>query len=209
MNFSPDLTLVNLLACLVGGYLLGSISFGLIATKLGGAGDPRLIGSGSIGATNVLRTGRRDLAAITLVGDAGKGAVAVLLATGLVSPLGGVVAGGGAFLGHLFSVWLRFRGGKGVATFYGILFAVFWPVGIVAGAVWLAVAAIFRFSSLAGLSAAISAPVAMYLLRADRMDAVGLTIFMAVLIFIRHRANIARLLKGDEPRIGAGKAAAA
>ena len=209
MNFSPDLTLVNLLACLVGGYLLGSISFGLIATKLGGAGDPRLIGSGSIGATNVLRTGRRDRAAITLVGDAGKGAVAVLLATGLVSPLGGVVAGGGAFLGHLFSVWLRFRGGKGVATFYGILFAVFWPVGIVAGAVWLAVAAIFRFSSLAGLSAAISAPVAMYLLRADRMDAVGLTIFMAVLIFIRHRANIARLLKGDEPRIGAGKAAAA
>ncbi len=196
----------SLLACLVGGYLLGSISFGLIATRLAKTEDIRSIGSGSIGATNVLRTGRRDLAAITLIGDAGKGAAAVLLATWLVSPLGGVVAGGGAFLGHLFSVWLRFRGGKGIATFYGILFAVFWPVGLVAGAVWLAMAAIFRFSSLAGLTAAIVAPVATYVLRPERMDAVWLTIFMAVLIFIRHGANIDRLLKGAEPRIGAGKA---
>jgi glycerol-3-phosphate acyltransferase PlsY len=203
------LFLATLVACAFGGYLLGSISFGLIATRLAKTEDIRSIGSGSIGATNVLRTGRRDLAAITLVGDAGKGAVAVLLATWLVSPLGGVIAGGGAFLGHLFSVWLRFRGGKGVATFYGILFAVFWPVGLIAGAVWLAVAAIFRFSSLAGLSAAISAPIAMYLLRPGRMDAVWLTIFMAVLIFIRHRANIERLLKGAEPRIGAAKASAA
>jgi glycerol-3-phosphate acyltransferase PlsY len=195
-----------LAACLVGGYLLGSISFGLIATRLAKTEDIRSIGSGSIGATNVLRTGRRDLAAITLVGDAGKGAVAVLLATWLVSPLGGVIAGGGAFLGHLFSVWLRFRGGKGIATFYGILFSVFWPVGLIAGAAWLAMAAIFRFSSLAGLTAAIVAPVAMYLLRPQRMDAVWLTIFMAVLIFIRHRANIDRLIKGAEPRIGASKA---
>lgn len=198
-----------LFACLLGGYLLGSISFGLIATRLAGTEDIRSIGSGSIGATNVLRTGRRDLAAITLIGDAGKGAAAVLLATWLVSPLGGVIAGGGAFLGHLFSVWLRFSGGKGVATFYGILFAVAWPVGLVAGAVWLAVAAIFRFSSLAGLSAAIAAPIAMYVLKPGWMDAVWLTIFMMVLIFFRHRANIQRLLKGDEPRIGARKATAA
>ncbi len=204
-----SLAVLPLLACAVGGYLLGSISFGLIATRLAGTEDIRSIGSGSIGATNVLRTGRRDLAAITLVGDAGKGAVAVLLATWLVSPLGGVIAGGGAFLGHLFSVWLKFRGGKGVATFYGILFAVAWPVGLAAGAVWLTVAAISRFSSLAGLSAAVAAPIAMYVLRPERIDAVGLAIFMAVLIFIRHRANIERLLKGEEPRIGARKAAAA
>lgn len=199
----------ELIACLIGGYLLGSISFGLIATRLAKTEDIRSIGSGSIGATNVLRTGRRDLAAITLIGDAGKGAAAVLLATGLVSPLGGVIAGGGAFLGHLFSVWLRFRGGKGVATFYGILFAVAWPVGLVAGAVWLAVAAAFRFSSVAGLSAAVSAPIAMYVLRPDRTDAVWLTVFMLALIVFRHRANIDRLLKGEEPRIGARKAAAA
>ena len=121
-----------LLACLVGGYLLGSIPFGVIATRMGGAGDIRQVGSGNIGATNVLRTGRRDLALITLVGDAGKGVAAVLLASWLVSPLGGVIAGAGAFLGHLYSVWIGFRGGKGVATFYGILFAVAWPVGLVA-----------------------------------------------------------------------------
>ena len=205
----PTSPILELIASLFGGYLLGSISFGLIATRLAGTENIRSIGSGSIGATNVLRTGRRDLAAITLIGDAGKGAAAVLLATWLVSPLGGLIAGGGAFLGHLFSVWLSFRGGKGVATFYGILFAVAWPVGLVAGAVWLVVAAIFRFSSLAGLSAAIAAPIAMYFLRPGSMDAVWLTIFMMVLIFIRHRANIQRLLKGDEPRIGARKAAAA
>ncbi len=209
MTSYPPPQILNLLACLVGGYLLGSISFGLIATRLAKTEDIRSIGSGSIGATNVLRTGRRDLAAITLIGDAGKGAVAVLLATWLVSPLGGAIAGGGAFLGHLFSVWLRFRGGKGVATFYGILFAVFWPVGLITGAAWLVAAAIFRFSSLAGLTAAVCAPVAIYLLRPAREDLLALTIFMAVLIFIRHRANIDRLLKGAEPRIGARKTSAA
>ena len=197
------------LACVAGGYLLGSISFGLIATRLAKTEDIRSIGSGSIGATNVLRTGRRDLAAITLIGDAGKGAAAVFLATWLVSPLGGVIAGGGAFLGHLFSVWLGFRGGKGVATFYGILFAVFWPVGLIAGAAWLAVAALFRYSSLAGLTAAIVALVAMYVLRHDRVEDVALALLMAVLIVIRHRGNIERLLKGAEPRIGARKASAA
>jgi glycerol-3-phosphate acyltransferase PlsY len=199
----------ELLACLVGGYLLGSISFGLISTRLAKTEDIRSIGSGSIGATNVLRTGRRDLAAITLVGDAGKGAVAVLLATWLVSPLGGVIAGGGAFLGHLFSVWLRFRGGKGLATAAGVVFAVCWPAGLIAGAAWLAMAVVFRFSSLASLTAAVVAPVAMYLFRPERMDLLVLAVFMAVLIFIRHRANIERLLRGQEPRIGAKKATVA
>jgi glycerol-3-phosphate acyltransferase PlsY len=155
------------IAAVVGGYLLGSIPFGVIATRLGGAGDLRQIGSGSIGATNVLRTGRRDLAAITLIGDGGKGAAAALIALvaaihfGAPSPpaVAAAVAGGAAFVGHIFPVWLGFRGGKGVATFFGVLLAVAWPVGLAAGATWIALAALFRFSSLAGLTAALLAPV--------------------------------------------------
>src|SRR5271154_1219406 len=144
---------------ILGGYLLGSIPFGVIATRLGGAGDVRQIGSGSIGATNVLRTGRRDLAAITLIGDGGKGAVAVLLAQWLLgSPELAALAGGAAFLGHLFPVWLKFRGGKGVATFFGTMIAIAWPTGLLAGATWLLMAAIFRISSLAGLTAAALCP---------------------------------------------------
>src|ERR1700758_3219214 len=123
------LSLLIIASIIIGGYLLGSIPFGVIATRLGGAGDIRSVGSGNIGATNVLRTGRRDLAAITLIGDGGKGAAAVLIAGALFSPLAGVVAGFGAFLGHLFPFWLGFRGGKGVATFLGILLAIAWPVG--------------------------------------------------------------------------------
>src|SRR5580693_3219574 len=146
-------------AAVVGGYFLGSIPFGLIATRLGGAGDVRQIGSGSIGATNVLRTGRRDLAAITLIGDAGKGAAATLLAGWLT---GGAemaaLAGGAAFLGHLFPVWLKFRGGKGLATAAGVMFAIAWPAALLAGAAWLAMAVIFRISSLASLTAAALAP---------------------------------------------------
>ncbi len=209
MNGAFPETWPVLLACLVGGYLIGSIPFGVIATRLGGAGDIRQVGSGNIGATNVLRTGRRDLALITLVGDAGKGAAAVLLGAWLVSHVGGVVAGGGAFLGHLFSVWLRFRGGKGVATFYGILFAVAWPVGLVCGAVWIAMAAVFRLSSLAALAAAVAAPIAMYFMRPGDDAALVLALGMMALIFLRHRANIERLRRGEEPRIGAGKAARA
>src|SRR5438067_5135676 len=134
----PQSSSIVLLGSLVGGYLLGSIPFGVIATRLGGAGDIRAVGSGNIGATNVLRTGRRDLALITLLGDAAKGAAAVLIAGALASPVAGVIAGGAAFLGHLFPVWLRFRGGKGVATFFGILFGLAWPVGLAAGATWIA-----------------------------------------------------------------------
>jgi glycerol-3-phosphate acyltransferase PlsY len=202
---SPLLVLV---ACALGGYLLGSIPFGVITTRLGGAGDLRQIGSGSIGATNVLRTGRRDLALITVLGDAGKGAVAVLLASWLFSPVAGAVAGFAAFLGHLFPVWPGFRGGKGVATFFGILFAVAWPVGLAAGATWLAVAAALRFSSLAGLTTAALTPVYMALLLGWRGPQFWLTVAMGVLIFVRHHENIARLMAGAEPRIGAGKARA-
>ncbi|MGR4863623.1 glycerol-3-phosphate 1-O-acyltransferase PlsY [Caulobacter sp. LARHSG274] len=193
---------------LVGGYLLGSIPFGLIATRLGGAGDIRQIGSGNIGATNVLRSGRKDLAAITLLGDAGKGVVAVLLARWLTHDTPAIVAlaGGAAFTGHLFPVWLKFRGGKGVATFYGVLLAAAWPIGVLAAATWLAVAFLFRISSLAALvAAAFAAPFA---LATDQpYPMLALSLFMAVLIFIRHKDNIGRLLKGQEPRIGKKKTA--
>jgi glycerol-3-phosphate acyltransferase PlsY len=194
---------------IVGGYLLGSIPFGVIATRLGGAGDVRDIGSGSIGATNVLRTGRRDLALITLLGDGGKGAVAVLLAGWLLgSPEAAAIAGGAAFLGHCFPVWLKFNGGKGVATFFGTLIAIAWPAGLLAGATWIAVAAIFRISSLAGLTAAALAPLYVILTNQTPEAKLWMTVFMSVLIFIRHQANIRRLLKGEEPRIGAKAAAA-
>jgi glycerol-3-phosphate acyltransferase PlsY len=202
----------------VGGYLLGSIPFGMIATRLGGAGDIRKIGSGNIGATNVLRSGRKDLAAITLIGDAGKGVVAVLLARLFTKDMGDQVgpilvalAGGSAFVGHLFPIWLKFNGGKGVATFYGVLFAAMWPVGLLAALTWLAMAALFRISSLAALTAAALAPLFVF---ATDVDGGGshpmawLAAFMAVLIYIRHHQNISRLLKGEEPKIGAKKDAA-
>jgi glycerol-3-phosphate acyltransferase PlsY len=199
---------LTLAIAVVGGYLLGSIPFGLIATRLGGAGDIRAIGSGNIGATNVLRSGRKDLAAITLLGDAGKGVVAVLLARWLTHDNAAVVAltGGAAFTGHLFPVWLKFRGGKGVATFYGVLLAAAWPIGVLAAVTWLAVAFLFRISSLAALvAAAFAAPFA---LATDQpYPMLALSLFMAVLIFIRHKDNIGRLLKGQEPRIGAKKTA--
>lgn len=201
----------------IGGYLLGSIPFGVIATKLGGAPDVRSIGSGNIGATNVLRTGRKDLAAITLLGDGGKGAVAVLVAwlatrdatlpaqSGLTA-----LAGGAAFLGHLFPVWLGFKGGKGVATFFGTLLAAAWPVGVLAGATWIVMALVFRISSLAALTAAALAPVFVFLPFVSRPPPIAyLALFMAVLIYVRHTPNIRRLLKGEEPRIGGEKQAAA
>jgi glycerol-3-phosphate acyltransferase PlsY len=202
-------------AAVIGGYLLGSIPFGVIATRLGGAPDLRTIGSGSIGATNVLRTGRRDLALITLLGDGGKGAVAVLIAwlatqdsTLIAQSQLTALAAGAAFLGHLFPVWLRFRGGKGVATFFGTLLAAAWPVGLLAGATWILMALLFRISSLAGLTAAALAPV--YVFATGRpLPIAYLALFMAVLIYVRHTANIRRLLKGEEPRIGAGEKAAA
>lgn len=202
----PDITLLPALACLIGGYLLGSIPFGMIATRLGGAGDIRQVGSGNIGATNVLRTGRRDLALITLLGDGGKGAVAALIAGTLISPVAAALAGGAAFIGHLFPVWLGFRGGKGVATFYGVLFAVCWPVGLAAGATWIGMALVFRMSSLASLTAAALTPLWFIILGQSTTERLVLAIGMALLIFLRHDANIRRLFKGEEPRIGAAKA---
>ena len=196
--------------CVLGGYLLGSIPFGVIATRLGGAGDVRQIGSGSIGATNVLRTGRRDLAAITLVGDGGKGAAAVLLAGWLLgSTEMAALAGGSAFVGHCFPVWLKFRGGKGLATAAGVMFAIAWPAALLAGAVWLAMALIFRISSLASLTAAAVCPLCVFLTGQTPEAKLWVSVFMAVLIFIRHHENIGRLLKGEEPRIGAKAAATA
>ena len=202
---------VTIATILIGGYLLGSIPFGLIATRLGGEGDVRSIGSGSIGATNVLRTGRKDLAALTLLGDGGKGAVAVLVAYFTVirggssdaAQTAAAMAGGAAFLGHIFPVWLKFKGGKGVATFFGTLIAVAWwpPVGLLAGATWLFTAYFFRISSLSGLTAAALAPIYAFALHAG-YPVIVMATFMAVLIFIRHHENIGRLLKGTEPRIG-------
>ena len=196
----------------LGGYLLGSIPFGVVITRAAGAGDVRNIGSGNIGATNVLRTGRKDLAFATLLLDAGKGAAALLIARHLFnSEAAGAIAGGAAFLGHLFPVWLKFRGGKGVATFYGLLLAAAWPLGLMAGAVWLICAALFRYSSLSALISSATAPLlALLPLAVVGLPASGpvlaLTVFAAVLIWIRHHQNIARLLKGREPRIGGSKA---
>ncbi|RZJ01949.1 MAG: glycerol-3-phosphate 1-O-acyltransferase [Brevundimonas sp.] len=201
----------------VGGYLLGSIPFGVILTRAAGAGDVRSIGSGNIGATNVLRTGRKDLALATLLLDAGKGAVALLLARSIMGGAGhsaevaGAIAGGAAFLGHLFPVWLGFKGGKGVATFFGLLIAAAWPLGLMAGATWILAAALFRISSLAALVASAAAiiyallPVEVLHLPAPT-PVLALAIFTAVLIWIRHHENIGRLLKGAEPRLGAKKA---
>jgi len=191
-----------LILCIVGGYLLGSIPFGVIITRLGGAGDVRQIGSGNIGATNVLRTGRRDLALLTLLGDGGKGVVAVLVAHALWGETAGALAGACAFLGHLFPVWLGFKGGKGVATFFGVMIAAAWPVGLLAGATWIAVALLLRISSLAALTAVALTPIYALLLHAGR-PILALSLFVGVLIYIRHHENIRRLLKGEEPRIGA------
>ena len=182
------------------GYLLGSIPFGLLLTRAAGLGDIRAIGSGSIGATNVLRTGRKGLAGATLLLDGLKGAAAVLIALWLAGHDAALWAGFGAILGHLFPVWLGFHGGKGVATGYGVLIAVAWPVGLGAGAIWLVVAKLARISSLAGLVSFAAAPILAALL-ADS-GVVKLALAIAVLVFIRHHANIRRLLAGTEPRIG-------
>ncbi len=193
--------------CVLLGYLLGSIPFGLIATRLGGAGDIRQVGSGNIGATNVLRTGRRDLALITLLGDAGKGAAAVLIASAVFAGPAGAIAGGSAFVGHVFPVWLGFRGGKGVATFFGVLIAAAWPAGLAAGAVWIAMAAIFRFSSLAALAAAACAPLLLVVTHRAAPAILVMAVGMGILIFIRHGANIGRLMRNEEPRLGRARPA--
>jgi glycerol-3-phosphate acyltransferase PlsY len=197
---SWQLALPYLLAALVFGYLLGSIPFGLLLTRAAGLGDVRKIGSGNIGATNVLRTGNKKLAALTLLLDALKGTAAVLLA-GLYGPDQALIAGLGAFLGHLFPVWLGFKGGKGVATYLGVLVAVAWQGALVFAVAWLAVAFLTRFSSLAALVAAVAVPVALYLL--GFVQPAELFLVMSVIVFVKHRANIGRLLAGTESRIGA------
>jgi len=189
-----------LLAALVGGYLLGAIPFGLILARLGGLGDIRKVGSGNIGATNVLRSGRKGLAAATLVLDGGKGAAAVLLASAW-GPDMQLAAGFGAVLGHLFPVWLRFKGGKGVATTLGVLLGLAWPVGVAACATWLVIAAVFRISSLAALISVASASAYAWLLMGD-LQLVEFAGILAVLVWLRHHANIRRLLRGVEPKIG-------
>ncbi len=182
------------------GYALGAIPFGLLLTRAAGAGDIRAIGSGNIGATNVLRTGRKGLAAATLLLDAAKGAVAVLLAARLGGAQAALWAGGGAVLGHLFPAWLGFRGGKGGATGLGVLLALAWPVGLACGGIWLAVAGLARRSSLATLIACACAPPLALALSTGGV--VKLSLAIGVLVFARHHANIRRLLAGTEPRIG-------
>ena len=194
-----------LLAALAFGYLLGSIPFGVLLTRLAGTQDVRSIGSGNIGATNVLRTGRKGLAAATLLGDALKGAVAVLAFASADDVSFALAAGFGAFVGHLFPVWLKFKGGKGVATYIGVLFALAWPVGILFCLIWLAAAALTRYSSLAGLIASAATPVALWL--GGWPQAAILLAVLTLMLFTRHRENIARLLSGTEGKIG-GTAAA-
>ena len=184
---------------LVLGYLLGSIPFGVLLTRWAGAGDLRSIGSGNIGATNVLRTGRKGLAAATLLLDLAKGAAAVLIVEALW-PGNGAVAAAAAFFGHCYPVWLRFRGGKGVATLMGIVLALHWPVGLVYAVVWLGLLALVRVSSLAGMTAAVSAPVAAAFFA--RFDIVPLLLGLALVVLWKHRENVARLYAGTEPRIG-------
>ena len=195
-----SLALPSYAAALAFGYLLGSIPFGLILTRLAGTGDIRAIGSGNIGATNVLRTGRKGLAAATLLGDMLKGTAAVLIAYHYFGQDQAILAGLGAFFGHLFPVWLKFRGGKGVATYIGVLIGFAWPAALVFGAVWLAVAALTRYSSLSGLIASATVPVFLWL-HDDRQEA-QLFALLTVILWFTHRANIARLINGTEGKIG-------
>lgn len=184
------------------GYGLGSIPFGLLLTRLAGGGDIRTIGSGNIGATNVLRTGRKGMAALTLLLDLLKGFFAVWLAAYFL-PGGEVLAAAGAFFGHLYPVWLKFKGGKGVATFAGILFGLFWQGGAVYAVAWIGVLLITRLSSLAGLIAALSAPIAAAIFGYNEL--VAMLSACTLIIFWKHRENIERLIDGTEPRIGKNK----
>jgi len=198
----PDITTPPLLLALTAllAYLLGSVPFGVLITRAVGLGDLRSIGSGNIGATNVLRTGNKGAAAATLLLDAAKGGVAVLIARALLAEDAAQLAGLSAFLGHLFPVWLTFRGGKGVATFLGTLLALAWPVGLAACATWAVVAALSRISSLAALVAA--ALSSMWLFLFDRGEMLLLVVILTLLVYLRHAANLARLKAGTEPKIG-------
>ncbi len=198
----PDITtsLTGLIAWASLGYLFGSIPFGIVIARLLGLGDLRKIGSGNIGATNVLRTGSKLGAFLTLILDAGKAGIAALLALVFAGPDAAQLAGFSAFFGHCFPVWLGFKGGKGVATFFGLIFALAWPLGLATGATWLATAAIFRMSSLAALICSVGAILWAWLLGAPQM--ILLCVVLAALIFWRHRENILRIQNGTETKIG-------
>jgi acyl phosphate:glycerol-3-phosphate acyltransferase len=187
------------LALLIG-YVLGSVPFGLLLTRAAGLGDIRSIGSGNIGATNVLRTGNKGLAAATLLLDAAKGAVAVLIARHYLGETPAMLAGLAAFIGHIFPVWLGFKGGKGVATYLGVLIALAWQCALVFAVLWLSVAALTRISSLAAIVATIAAPVAAWILGDANLAAV--VAVMSLIVLLKHRANIKRLIAGEEPSIG-------
>ncbi|MCL2714956.1 MAG: glycerol-3-phosphate 1-O-acyltransferase PlsY [Alphaproteobacteria bacterium] len=191
---------IMVLTLFAGGYLLGSIPFGLILTRMAGATDPRGIGSGSIGATNVLRTGRKGLAALTLLLDAAKAAIAALTAGAIAGPNAALLAAAGAFVGHLFPIWLGFKGGKGVAVYVGILLGLFWPGLLFFAAVWLIVAYARRYSSLAALTASLLTP--FFVWSQGRTELAALCAFLTLLLFFMHRTNIQRLLSGTESRIG-------
>jgi acyl phosphate:glycerol-3-phosphate acyltransferase len=194
----PVLALVALLA-----YLLGSVPFGVVISRAMGLGDLRKIGSGNIGATNVLRTGSKPAAALTVLLDAGKGAAAVLIGRWLLGEDAAQIAGLAAFVGHIFPIYLRFKGGKGMATFLGVMLALAWPVGLAACATWLVVAVIGRISSLAALMSAALTSLWLFLL--DRGELIVLVVVLTILIYIRHAANLRRLKAGTEPRIGQRK----
>jgi len=198
----PEITSSIQMLILAGvlGYLLGSVPFGMVVAKVMGLGNLRDIGSGNIGATNVLRTGNKTAAALTVLFDAGKGAVAVLLARAFIGEDAAQIAGLAAFLGHLFPIWLGFRGGKGVATFLGILLALYWPLGLAACATWLFIALTLRISSLAALVAAGMTPFFMFIMNQGLMLLLG--IVLVFLIYVRHAANLKRLKAGTEPKIG-------
>jgi len=206
LNLSFDFSWPMAVAAGALGYLLGSIPFGLIVTRLAGTDDIRAVGSGNIGATNVLRTGRKGLAAATLLGDMLKGAAAVTIAAWLAGRDAGLVAGLGAVFGHVFPVWLRFKGGKGVATYIGVLIAVAWPVALAHGAIWAVVAALTRYSSLAGLMACVATPVILWWLNNGRTAL--LFAILSTLVIVMHRNNIIRLIGGTEAKIGQKSAAA-
>ena len=196
--FTTDPTLLLIAGVL--GYLLGSIPFGMVLARVMGLGNLRDIGSGNIGATNVLRTGSKKAAAATLIFDGGKGAVAVLIARAWIGEDAAQVAGLLAFVGHCFPVWLSFKGGKGVATFLGLMLALYWPVGVACCLTWLVTALIFRISSLSALVAAASSGVWLLVMGQSQMGV--LAVLVTALVFWRHKANIVRLRSGEEPRIG-------
>lgn len=198
---SPFAMFPNGLIALVFGYLLGSIPFGMVLTRIAGTQDLRSIGSGNIGATNVLRTGRKSLAAATLIGDMLKGTVAVVIASLLSGPGAAMAAALGAFLGHLFPVWLKFRGGKGVATYIGVLLGLFWPAALAFCAIWLLVAFTTRYSSLSALLASLATPLVLWGLGHPQFA--SLFTVLTVLLWFKHRENISRLIAGSEGKIGA------